>query len=141
MSTAPASASVPEVESVVGKLGRAESALDPAPIGMMESIVILKPASDWLRLPVKRWFSDWPRLRRDATDGDPERGRHGGQPLRHHLHRALPVLRRRRVELDADASTRRERNRDMRIVVDIAERLNIGQCLAQPVSRRLANSP
>ena len=40
-------ASVPEVESVVGKLGRAESALDPAPIGMMESIVILKPESDW----------------------------------------------------------------------------------------------
>jgi len=53
-------ASVPEVESVVGKLGRAESALDPAPIGMMESIVILKPASDWRRLPVKRWFSNWP---------------------------------------------------------------------------------
>jgi len=53
-------ASVPEVESVVGKLGRAESALDPAPIGMIESIVILKPASDWRRLPVKRWFSNWP---------------------------------------------------------------------------------
>jgi len=53
-------ASVPEVESVVGKLGRADSALDPAPIGMMESIVMLKPASDWRRLPVKRWFSHWP---------------------------------------------------------------------------------
>jgi Cu(I)/Ag(I) efflux system membrane protein CusA/SilA len=53
-------ASVPEVESVVGKLGRAESALDPAPIGMMESIIILKPESDWRHLPVKRWFSDWP---------------------------------------------------------------------------------
>ncbi|MEQ1862167.1 MAG: efflux RND transporter permease subunit [Chthoniobacteraceae bacterium] len=53
-------ASVPEVESVVGKLGRAESALDPAPIGMMESIVILKPESDWRHLPVKRWFSEWP---------------------------------------------------------------------------------
>ena len=53
-------ASVPEVESVVGKLGRAESALDPAPIGMMESIVILKPESDWRHVPVKRWFSGWP---------------------------------------------------------------------------------
>jgi len=53
-------ASVPEVESVVGKLGRAESALDPAPIGMMESIIILKPESEWRHLPVKRWFSDWP---------------------------------------------------------------------------------
>ena len=53
-------ASVPEVESVVGKLGRAESALDPAPIGMMESIIVLKPESEWRRMPVKRWFSDWP---------------------------------------------------------------------------------
>ncbi|MFO1482755.1 MAG: efflux RND transporter permease subunit [Verrucomicrobiaceae bacterium] len=53
-------ASVPEVESVVGKLGRADSALDPAPIGMMESIIILKPESEWRRVPVKRWFSGWP---------------------------------------------------------------------------------
>ena len=53
-------ASVPEVESVVGKLGRAESALDPAPIGMMESIIILKPESKWRHKPVKRWFSNWP---------------------------------------------------------------------------------
>lgn len=52
-------ASVPEVESVVGKLGRAESALDPAPIGMMESIIILKPEDEWRKLPVKRWFSGW----------------------------------------------------------------------------------
>lgn len=53
-------ASVPEVESVVGKLGRAESALDPAPIGMMESIIILKPESEWRHKPVERWFSNWP---------------------------------------------------------------------------------
>jgi len=53
-------ASVPEVESVVGKIGRAESALDPAPIGMMESIVILKPESEWRHVPVKRWFAGWP---------------------------------------------------------------------------------
>ena len=53
-------ASVPEVESVVGKIGRAESALDPAPIGMMESIVILKPESQWRTKKVQRFFSDWP---------------------------------------------------------------------------------
>ena len=53
-------ASVPEVHSVVGKLGRADTALDPAPIGMLESIVILKPADEWRRIPVKRVFSDWP---------------------------------------------------------------------------------
>jgi copper/silver efflux system protein len=55
-------ASVPEVESVVGKIGRAESALDPAPIGMMESIVILKPENTWRTKKVERVFSDWPDI-------------------------------------------------------------------------------
>ncbi|MBD3241346.1 MAG: AcrB/AcrD/AcrF family protein [Chitinivibrionales bacterium] len=36
-------ANVPEVESVVGKLGRAESALDPAPVSMIETIISIKP--------------------------------------------------------------------------------------------------
>lgn len=53
-------ASVPEVESVVGKVGRAESALDPAPIGMMESIIILKPEDQWRTRSVNRFFSAWP---------------------------------------------------------------------------------
>lgn len=53
-------ASVPEVESVVGKIGRAESALDPAPVGMMESIIILKPEEQWRRKKVDRFFADWP---------------------------------------------------------------------------------
>jgi copper/silver efflux system protein len=53
-------ASVPEVESVVGKVGRVDSALDPAPIGMMESIVILRPESTWRTRPVERVFSGWP---------------------------------------------------------------------------------
>jgi len=38
---------VPEVARVVGKMGRAESALDPAPVGMLETIVQLKPKSEW----------------------------------------------------------------------------------------------
>ena len=38
---------VPEVARVVGKLGRAESALDPAPVGMLETVVQLKPKSEW----------------------------------------------------------------------------------------------
>ena len=53
-------ASVPEVESVVGKIGRAESALDPAPIGMMEAIVVLKPEDQWRTRPVTRFFAAWP---------------------------------------------------------------------------------
>ncbi|OIP41366.1 MAG: hypothetical protein AUK47_06405 [Deltaproteobacteria bacterium CG2_30_63_29] len=40
-------ASIPEVAQVVGKVGRAETALDPAPVGMMETIVNLKPESQW----------------------------------------------------------------------------------------------
>ncbi len=38
---------VPEVASVVGKLGRAETALDPAPISMIETIILLKPENEW----------------------------------------------------------------------------------------------
>jgi len=37
----------PEVVTVVGKLGRAETATDPAPVGMIESIIILKPKDHW----------------------------------------------------------------------------------------------
>ncbi len=38
---------VPEVARVFGKAGRAESALDPAPLSMFETIVALKPRSEW----------------------------------------------------------------------------------------------
>jgi Cu(I)/Ag(I) efflux system membrane protein CusA/SilA len=38
---------IPEVENVLGKLGRAESALDPAPGVMIETYVMLKPESQW----------------------------------------------------------------------------------------------
>ena len=36
-------AAVPEVEEVVGKLGRVDSALDPAPISMFETVITYKP--------------------------------------------------------------------------------------------------
>lgn len=36
-------ASIPEVETVVGKAGRAESALDPAPMSMFENVILYKP--------------------------------------------------------------------------------------------------
>jgi Cu(I)/Ag(I) efflux system membrane protein CusA/SilA len=50
--------SVPEVRDVVGKVGRAESSLDPAPIGMIETIVTLKPEDDWRVLSQPRWHSE-----------------------------------------------------------------------------------
>lgn len=37
----------PEVSSVVGKLGRAETATDPAPVSMIETVINLKPRSQW----------------------------------------------------------------------------------------------
>ena len=39
--------SIPEVDRVMGKMGRAETALDPAPIGMIETVVLLKPYAVW----------------------------------------------------------------------------------------------
>ena len=38
---------VPEVEQVLGKVGKAETSTDPAPVSMIESIVLLKPKSQW----------------------------------------------------------------------------------------------
>ena len=38
---------IPEVAMSVGKVGRAESAMDPAPINMIETIVTLKPKEKW----------------------------------------------------------------------------------------------
>jgi copper/silver efflux system protein len=38
---------VPEVASVFGKAGRAETATDPAPLTMLESVIQLKPESEW----------------------------------------------------------------------------------------------
>lgn len=37
----------PEVERVFGKLGRADTATDPAPVEMVETTVMLKPRSEW----------------------------------------------------------------------------------------------
>ncbi len=39
--------SFPEVESVFGKIGRAETATDPAPLSMIETTINLKPESEW----------------------------------------------------------------------------------------------
>ncbi|MGH7564161.1 MAG: efflux RND transporter permease subunit, partial [Gemmatimonadota bacterium] len=42
-----AMATVPEVAMVLGKIGRAETATDAAPMSMLESIAILKPEEEW----------------------------------------------------------------------------------------------
>jgi Cu(I)/Ag(I) efflux system membrane protein CusA/SilA len=40
-------ATVPEVKSVFGKIGRADTATDPAPLEMVETVIQLKPQSEW----------------------------------------------------------------------------------------------
>lgn len=40
-------ATVPEVKTVFGKVGRAETATDPAPIEMLETTIQLKPQAEW----------------------------------------------------------------------------------------------
>ena len=37
----------PEVQSVLGKIGRAETATDPAPLSMIETTIVLKDPSEW----------------------------------------------------------------------------------------------
>ena len=47
----------PEVASVFGKAGRAETATDPAPLTMVETTVRLRPVEEWRMVPQRRWWS------------------------------------------------------------------------------------
>jgi Cu(I)/Ag(I) efflux system membrane protein CusA/SilA len=68
----------PEVASVHGKTGRAETATDPAQLDMNESVVMLKPRDEWPTRHTPRWYSrrhapEWltPALRRVWPDEQP----------------------------------------------------------------------
>ncbi|MES1210010.1 MAG: efflux RND transporter permease subunit, partial [Pseudomonadota bacterium] len=52
-------ATFPQVASVFGKVGRADSATDPAPFSMGESTIRLRPRSQWPAVPQARWYSGW----------------------------------------------------------------------------------
>ena len=87
----------PEVASVFGKMGRAETATDPAPLGMAEVTVVLKPRSrvaarahvgrppqgDGRKAPLprhaQRLVDAHPDADRDARDGREEPPRHRGR--------------------------------------------------------------
>jgi len=43
----------PEVHRVVGKAGRAETALDPAPVDMIETVVSFRPEEEWPRRAIR----------------------------------------------------------------------------------------
>ena len=53
----------PEVGSVHGKVGRAETATDPAQLDMIESVITLRPRDEWPTRYAPRWYSttapDW----------------------------------------------------------------------------------
>lgn len=62
----------PEVATILGKAGRAETSTDPAPLSMMETVVVLKPHDEWRK--VDTWYTSWapdwtlPLLRRITPD-------------------------------------------------------------------------
>jgi Cu(I)/Ag(I) efflux system membrane protein CusA/SilA len=47
----------PEVDRVLGKAGRAETSTDPAPLSMLETVIILKARSQWRHIDT--WYSSW----------------------------------------------------------------------------------
>ncbi len=47
----------PEVERVLGKAGRAETSTDPAPLSMLETVIILRPKDQWRTFDT--WYSSW----------------------------------------------------------------------------------
>jgi len=52
----------PEVKTVHGKIGRAETATDPAPLSMIETVVQLHTDyAHWRQRPVERFYHDWPQ--------------------------------------------------------------------------------
>ena len=52
-------AQFPEVVHVFGKVGRAETATDPAPLSMLETTIMLKPESEWRTTTKQRFYSNW----------------------------------------------------------------------------------
>jgi Cu(I)/Ag(I) efflux system membrane protein CusA/SilA len=54
-------ASFPEVKKVFGKVGRADTATDPAPLSMLETTIMLKPENEWPQHHIKRFYENWPK--------------------------------------------------------------------------------
>jgi copper/silver efflux system protein len=83
----------PEVERVFGKAGRSETATDPAPLSMVETVVKLKPRDQWRTIPVDRWYSSWapPGLASVLRPLWPDRRRMTGEELTAELNRTLQM--------------------------------------------------
>jgi Cu(I)/Ag(I) efflux system membrane protein CusA/SilA len=79
-----------EVKRVFGKVGRSETATDPAPLSMVETVVELHPPSTWPKRHVRRFFSTWPSpLRRMLSVVWPEQRPENWQELVEKLNASL----------------------------------------------------
>ncbi|MCG8531247.1 MAG: efflux RND transporter permease subunit, partial [Desulfovibrionales bacterium] len=50
----------PEVATTLGKIGRADTSTDPAPLSMIETVIMLRPKVEYEMVDKKRFFSSWP---------------------------------------------------------------------------------
>ncbi len=50
----------PEVKTTMGKIGRAETSTDPAPLSMIETVIVLRPQVEYETIEKLRFFSGWP---------------------------------------------------------------------------------
>ena len=58
----------PEVHHVFGKIGRAETATDPAPLNMVETTIMLEPdRSKWRHVRQRRWFTGLPEWLKNSS--------------------------------------------------------------------------
>jgi Cu(I)/Ag(I) efflux system membrane protein CusA/SilA len=48
-----------EISAIFGKIGRADTATDPAPYSMAETTIRLRPRSEWPKVAQTRWYSGW----------------------------------------------------------------------------------
>jgi copper/silver efflux system protein len=83
----------PEVQSVFGKIGKAETSTDPAPLSMVETTVVLKPEEEWRKVHHDRWYSGWAPefLKNPLRRIWPEQGPIGWEQLIEEMDRVVQI--------------------------------------------------
>jgi Cu(I)/Ag(I) efflux system membrane protein CusA/SilA len=83
----------PEIQSVYGKIGKSETATDPAPMSMVETTVVLKPENEWRKDHKTRWYSSWapPWLKTQLARWWPEEQPISWEALIEQLDRAVQI--------------------------------------------------
>ncbi len=49
----------PQIQTVYGKIGKSDTATDPAPLSMVETTIVLQPEDQWPKVHSERWYSHW----------------------------------------------------------------------------------